>query len=293
MFLRAIVVCFFVFVLSLLTSIGQRHFIYLHTISWPPLDFSLPPSQPQWPFFDGIPNAESFRVGHMGCWYIPGNGTKHVVVYFHGAGANRAYPHRLRLYHRLSHYAPTVSGVYACDYSGFAGQEGVPSVAQLRRDGMDIVRAVEGREHPNASIVLWGHSLGSYFAAYVAAAHRNNNRIAGLVMESAFTSAARVPVHNLAIRYDISEDTVADFVSSVLLHDTDMHDTLSVIPNVTVPVFFLHGDSDWVVPSCMSAQLSKALAGRHELVFLEGAGHNDCVDHGRFDDVVAGFLVGL
>jgi len=286
-----------------LTPQGQRHIIYLHAVSWPPIDLSLDPSLPQWPFYEGIPGATAFTVvgshgEHLGCWRVPGHGADHAVVYLHGNGAHRGYDHRVRLYRRLAGY-PTVAAVYTCDYRGFAGQEGVPSPEGLRNDTQSIVQHVAQALLPTSQrIVLWGHSLGSHFAAHYAAMSRRNAtpHLAALVLEAPFTSLARVSVHYVAplLKLLIDEDTAAALVSYVL-HDPDELDTSSVIGKVTAPVFFVHGKGDRVVPHEMSTQLAAAATGspQVQVTLLEGASHNECVSHDDFDEPVKTFFASL
>jgi len=127
-------------------------------------------------------------------------------------------------------------------YRGYSGNPGSPSEDGL----MDDARAVLASLPPHGKLILWGHSLGSGVAARMASEHRGD----GLVLESAYTSAANVA----ARRY---------WMFPVHWLTRDPFETEKLLSRITVPVLLIHGRDDPVVPFDMSETGPPAITRRH------------------------------
>jgi fermentation-respiration switch protein FrsA (DUF1100 family) len=143
-------------------------------------------------------------------------------------------------------------GVVLASYRGYSGNPGSPSEDGL----MDDARAVLASLPKHGTLILWGHSLGSGVAARMASEHRGD----GLVLESAYTSAANVA----ARRYWM-------FPVHWLMRDP--FETEKLLPKITVPVLLIHGRNDPVVPFDMGETLTQRLGARATFVPLDGVGH--------------------
>jgi fermentation-respiration switch protein FrsA (DUF1100 family) len=153
----------------------------------------------------------------------------------------------------LSVYASLGVSVLAVDYPGYglstgkASESGAYAAAQA---GLDFLREAG---YETEMVVLHGRSLGGAVAAHLAAGHP----VAGLILESTFTSAFRVmlPVDGLP---------------------GDRFNTLAKIPSVEAPVLVIHGTLDEVVSPRHSQRLLDLLPrSRRRAWFVDGAGHND------------------
>lgn len=122
-----------------------------------------------------------------------------------------------------------------------------------------------------SKIVVHGHSLGSFMAGHVAA-HRPTG---GVVLESSATTAedyARAQVPFLArpfVRLDISESL-------------RRQGNLQHMDALDEPLLLLVGERDDATPARFSRELFQAStlpAGRKRLAVVEGAGHNDVLEH--------------
>jgi hypothetical protein len=143
-------------------------------------------------------------------------------------------------------------GVVLASYRGYSGNPGSPSEDGL----MDDARAVLASLPPHGRLILWGHSLGSGVAARMASEHRGD----GLVLESAYTSAADVA----ARRYWM-------FPVHWLMRDP--FETEALLDKITVPVLLIHGRNDPVVPFDMGETLAQRLGARATFVPLDDVGH--------------------
>src|SRR5438034_518937 len=125
-------------------------------------------------------------------------------------------------------------------------------------------------------IHLYGRSLGTAVASYTAARHP----VAGLILESPFTSAAAMARHlypflpRLGLRLSL--------------------DNLGHVRLVRCPVLLLHGTADRLAPTAMGMAVAAAAASPVEVVLIHGAGHNDTYDVGgrEYRDKLWGFVAG-
>lgn len=85
-----------------------------------------------------------------------------VIVFFHGSFGN------------MGHSSPLIElltcfdcHVVAFDYSGYGASGGSPSTQQILEDGT-LVYNYARKRWPDSEVILWGHSLGTAVATYVA-----------------------------------------------------------------------------------------------------------------------------
>ena len=147
--------------------------------------------------------------------------------------------------------------VLVIDYRGYGKSTGaIRSEADLLQDG-EAGYAELARRRPEGEIVVLGRSLGSGVAAWLARAH--HPRL--LILESPYFS-----LRDLAGR---SVPFVPRFLLKYQLR-TDLW-----IGEAACPVVLIHGTQDEVIPHESSVRLLPLIRSPHELVSVEGAGHND------------------
>jgi uncharacterized protein len=180
------------------------------------------------------------------------------MLYFYGVGRNKGdynYLARVAGFHQLGF------SVLMFDYRGYGRSEGrYPRELQLYEDSQsvwDYLRYVQ--KIPSEDIIIYGESLGGAIALDLA---RNHSEAKGLIMQSSFTSMAEVIKRKPLFQF---------FPVDFLL--TEKFDSLSKIGYLQMPVLFLHGTSDPVVPSDMSKTLYNATSERKQLFWINGAEH--------------------
>lgn len=143
--------------------------------------------------------------------------------------------------------------VFAYDYRGYGTSEGTPSEQNAYKD-IDAAYNYLTQQlkiSPDKIIVI-GRSVGGGSAVDLAA----RKPLAGLILESTFTSAFKVKVPFPILPFD-------------------KFTNLEKIKKVKSPVLVMHGKADEVIPFSHGEQLFAAAQSPKLSLWVEGAGHND------------------
>ncbi|GAA6621121.1 alpha/beta hydrolase [Scytonema sp. NUACC26] len=181
-----------------------------------------------------------------------------VVLYFCGAAGNKSYYNHVARLHGLRQLG---FSVLVIDYRGFGRTQGsFPSESQIYQDSQVAWNYLVKEKHiPPNNIVIYGESLGGAVALDLAVQHPE---VRGLIMQSSFTSMVETIKHR---------DGFWLFPVDLLL--TQRFDSLSKIRFLRVPVLFIHGTADTVVPSYMSQELYNAASQPKQILLIPGGGH--------------------
>jgi len=155
------------------------------------------------------------------------------IVFFHGnAGSlqNRTY--------KLNHFKDLNVNFLIVAWRGFNGNKGKPNEMGLYEDGKSAVRWLNTKGIQDKNIILYGESLGTAIAIEIA----QNNKYAGIILESPFTSM----VHMGKKYYPF-------FPVSFLLKDR--YESYKKINKISVPVLVMHGKVDKIVPYAMGKKI--------------------------------------
>ncbi|MFO1323857.1 MAG: alpha/beta fold hydrolase [Burkholderiales bacterium] len=187
-------------------------------------------------------------------WWLPADvADAPTLLYLHGTRWSLGHTlTRIARFHRLGF------NVLAIDYRGFGRSDGdLPSEAQIGVDARAAWAEVVRRERRSDHRYIYGHSLGAAVAIELGA---TQDGAAGVIAEAGFTSLA---------------DVVADrhFPVGVLM--TQRFDALALVPRLRVPVLFVHGTADAVVPAAMAQRLYAAAPEPKRLLLIEGGGHGN------------------
>jgi fermentation-respiration switch protein FrsA (DUF1100 family) len=160
-------------------------------------------------------------------------------------------------------------GVLAFDYRGFPMSPGEITEENVLADSLAAFDWVASQGAP---IVLWGRSLGSGPATYVASKRDAD----ALVLETPFTAAVDVAVE----RYPI-------FPIASLMKDSFL--SREWIGDVSEPVFVGHGTEDRVIPVHHGRDLFGLANDGKELWIVEGGDHGSLWEDGIWGKV-RGFI---
>lgn len=121
----------------------------------------------------------------------------------------------------------------------------------------DVVAVYEYLTKKTNNIIIYGRSLGTGTACYLASYLCQNNRARAnkLILVSPFLSL-------LQCYFEISVST-------------DIFKNYEYAPIITIPTLIIHGNNDYVTSYACSVKLSKMFNNLYKFVTLEGRGHND------------------
>ena len=194
------------------------------------------------------------------------------LLWFYGNGENIA-----AIWPIVREFQPPGTAVLVVDYPGYGGSGGRATEAGLYGAADAAYAALVARPDVDpARVYVYGRSLGSAAATWVAGRHP----VAGLILESPFTSAAAMARQLYAL--------LPHFILRLSL------DNLGRMRQIRCPVLVFHGDADRLVPTTMGRDVAAAAAGPVELVLIHGAGHNDTYDRGgrEYRDKLWTFVAG-
>ncbi|TVQ52329.1 MAG: alpha/beta hydrolase [Spirulina sp. DLM2.Bin59] len=191
-------------------------------------------------------------------WWIPAPGATQVVYLLHGNGFNMgANLAQAQVFHRLGYH------VFLIDYRGYGQSVGpFPTETQVYQDaqvGLDYLTTERG--YGLDQVIVFGHSMGGAIAIELAA---QNPDIAALIIQGSFTNLRDMADH--------------DGVYKLLPIDLILRqsfDSLSKVPSLPMPLFFIHGEADRRVPAWMSDRLYQVAQSPYkDLYFLPDGDHN-------------------
>jgi len=185
---------------------------------------------------------------------------KGVVLYFHGnAGELSSWGNVVQNFVNLNY------DVLVMDYRTYGKSTGKLSEKALYADAQLFYDFLKKR-YPENEIVVYGRSLGTTFATYVA----SQNTPGHLFLEAPFYSLDQVAGSRFPI-YPVSWFLKYHFP------------TYKFLKEVACPITIFHGTDDFVVKYENSEMLSKINPkGRLELITIPGGSHNDLVDSEKY-----------
>lgn len=187
-------------------------------------------------------------------WLVRADSAIGTLLLFHGNAGNLSHRAELLRRHRASGF-----NAFIFDYRGYGRSEGSPTEAGVYKDGLaayDYLTRLSGID--SSRIILFGTSLGGAVAVEVAV-HR---KPAAMILESTFSSAA-----------DVAK-SVYPFLPARFLLRTRF-DSEEKIRSVRIPLLFMHGDHDSVIPFRLGRKLFEAANEPKEFYVISGADHND------------------
>ncbi|WP_343759345.1 alpha/beta hydrolase [Parasphingorhabdus litoris] len=189
----------------------------------------------------------------MSLWRAPADQTKPVIIHFHGNAGSMAS--RLPIYQAL---AQDGAGVLAVGYPGYGGNPGKPSeeafyaVAQANYDWLLAA------DYDPDRIVIAAQSLGTGVATWLA----SKNDAAGLILEAAYTGMD-----------DMAQRQFPILPARLLIKDR--YRSIDRIDQINMPLSWIHGTNDELIPFVMGQTLFDAAKGPKFAHPIKNGGHND------------------
>jgi pimeloyl-ACP methyl ester carboxylesterase len=234
----------------------QAHFIFSpkRSIANTPAEYQLPFEDVYVPVNDGNGKNECIHA-----WWIPAEyPSDRYLLYLHGSALNiGANIDHARRFHHMGF------SVFLISYRGYGKSDGTfPTEAQVYSDAQAAwTYLVEQKGIDPGAVFIYGHSLGGAVAIQLAV---NNPAAGGLIVEAAFTSIAdmarQIPKYRI-------------FPIEIIVHQR--FDSIKKVSRLQVPVLYIHGTDDKLVPYEMSRELYKRTSSSKQLKLIPGGGHNN------------------
>ncbi|CAN5857122.1 alpha/beta fold hydrolase [soil metagenome] len=190
-----------------------------------------------------------------------------VVVYYHGNMEN------------IEHYAPfaknfTEKGyeVWMQDYPGFGKSRGDRTEEKMYSQAMQVMK-MAAATYGSDSIVIYGRSLGTGIAAYVASLSSCKK----LILETPYYSIPDL-FNSFSFIYP------ASYMSEYKIP------TWKYLQDVQAPISIFHGDNDWIIPHRCAARLKQYLKPPDEFITIKKGGHNNLNDFPQYHHALDSLL---
>lgn len=215
-----------------------------------------------------------------------------LVLYCHGNSGNRT-----ESYDSICGMLRMNILVLAFDFAGCGLSEGAYiSLGYFEKDDIDDVFTFINKNYDfvdQTRIGIWGRSMGAVSTLLYASTHPN---IRLLILDSPFEDLS-ILLHEYIDRYKIVSKIAGKYIYRQLKtriieqagFDFEEVSPISVINNCSMPILFIHGTNDTIVPTHHSKDLFEAYEG--EKLFIEiDEGHNETRSE-RVLDSVSMFVV--
>ncbi|MBQ3726783.1 MAG: alpha/beta hydrolase [Selenomonadaceae bacterium] len=157
-----------------------------------------------------------------------------------------------------------------------AGESGGEFITMGALESRDIALWME-KLPPDAKIILHGVSMGAATVLMTAALEPKN--LCAVVEDCGYTSAYEMFAAQLKKIFGLPEYPVMPCANIVCKIKTGVKISdaapLEVVDKIKVPILFIHGDADGLVPFEMMNRLFDKAAAPKEKFVVEGAGHAD------------------
>lgn len=203
-------------------------------------------------------------------WFLPArDAPRGTVLYLHGNAENISTH-----FHNVAWMPAAGFNVLALDYRGYGGSQGTPTLAGVQLDIDAAMRALLARRDVDPErIIIFGQSLGGALAIHYAAHSEYRANVRAIIVDSAFADYRRI-VRDKAASFFLTWPFQWLLPQAV---DNDFSPAASVAAVAPIPLLFIHGERDSIVPLEHARRLFERAAEPKELWIVPDAGHIQAV----------------
>ena len=216
-------------------------------------------------------------------WFLPARGTpRATVLYLHGNGENISTQ-----FANVAWLPAQGFNVLALDYRGYGGSQGTPSLAGVQ---LDIDAAMQTLlERPDVDpqrIIVFGQSLGAALAVHYVAHSSFRKSVRAVVLDSPFSDYRLIAREKLA---GFFLTWPFQWLPRMTV-DNDFSPVASIEALSPIPVLFIHGEQDLIVPPHHSQRLYERAREPKQLWVVPETGHIQAVRSREMRQRLAQFL---
>ncbi len=220
-----------------------------------------------------ITSADGLKLNAT--YFLPETSSHHWAILVHGYGRDQRFswdytePYLIKGYNVLTPDLRT-SGTSEGIYLTMGAKESDDLLLWI-----DKILQVD----PKARIVLHGVSMGAA-TVMMAAGKSNSPNLVAVVEDCGYTSAYNMFKMQLKVIFNLPSFPIMNIVDLVSKFKTGTAVTeaapILYVPNINVPILFIHGTDDKLVPYYMMQQLYDVCHSSVKEIFaVDGAGHAD------------------
>lgn len=202
----------------------------------------------------------------LNAWYKPAHYSLPTLLYLHGNSGNIGYPMPV-----IRHFMNGGLGVLLIEYRGYGGNQGKPTEKGLYEDGQTALDFLKQEGVKSQKIVLYGESLGSGVATYLA----TKNSVCAVILQSPYTSLVSLSHYHYPW---------------MLVQPWDKFDSLARIKDINAPLLILHGTADQLVPYAEGLALFQAAMKPKEMITFQKLGHHNLWNTPGYSKQVIDFI---
>ncbi len=149
-----------------------------------------------------------------------------------------------------------------------------------RLDNLLWISEILARD-PDAEIVIHGQSMGAA-CALMMSGENLPHQVRAIVSDCAYTDAYRMFAKQMKDWFGLPSFPILDSMNLMLQlrggYDLKEASALTAVKKTSLPILFIHGEEDDMVPVSMAQELYDAAAGEKQLLLIPGAGHAQSMD---------------
>jgi fermentation-respiration switch protein FrsA (DUF1100 family) len=218
--------------------------------------------------FEEVEFAASDGVQLTG-WWLPAQGSaKGTVLHFHGNAQN------MSTHIFFAEWLPAHGyHLFVFDYRGYGRSEGTPTRRGLVLDGIAALKTVSQRpEFDPDHFFVWAQSLGGTVA--LQAMLSSDIPVTAALIDSTYSSHAKIAAEKLR-QFPWFLQPLRLIRPLLISGGLDADQALTQLPDL--PIFFLHGEQDRIIPPSHSRRLYGLRPKNSTLWIIPDAGHADGV----------------
>ena len=213
----------------------------------------------------GISNVQVVKIPtgngkELHGWYAPSSAGKPTIIYFRGNTGSFTREHE-----RFTQFMADGYGFLSFDYRGFPGSPGELNQPNVLEDAL---AAFDWASEKGDQILLWGRSLGSGVATYVA----SERDALALTLESPYTATV-----------DVAKERYPFLLVDLVMQD--QYPSREWIKIVQEPLFIGHGTGDDVISVHFGERLYGLAPNPQQFWIVEGGDHDSLWADGMWDRV--------
>lgn len=199
-----------------------------------------------------IPDAARDLTIHALLFPTPVVVPRGVVIYFHGNRGN------LQRWGKVAtDFTDYGYHILLIDYPGYGKSQGEMNEPNFYRSA-ELTYDWVSERLPDLDIIIYGRSLGSGPAAWLAARERAQH----LILET--------PIPSIPLLFRIRASRAL-----VPFTPRPKFPVESYLCDVSCPITIFHGTNDWVVPYRAAERLQEQLTAKDQFITIEGGSHNN------------------